>query len=205
MIAEYFAIPSARAPSRKTADILKQQHRAGQIPKRQDRFDIALRNAKQAIDSPKPATPPTLNFDRLRIKDEKTSLEIAELSRRRRKWPTRLNPEMQDLAQQALRKAGTVATLPAAEVTQKDIARLRPSTWLNDEVINFYGVMVNLRSAAATERKARGEAEEGDEELLDIHVFSSHFYAKLTNAGYAGVKRWTKKVRRERTLVYLIP
>ena len=77
----------------------------------------------------------------------------------------------------------------------KDISKLLPGEWLNDEVINFYGVLVNRRNAAATERKESGEPREGDENLLDVHVFSSFFFAKLQGTGYQGVKKWTKKVR----------
>lgn len=89
-----------------------------------------------------------------------------------------------------------IATLPSAEVAGKDIIKLMPGEWLNDEVINFYGVMVALRSQAAKERRAKGKAKEGDDNLLDVHVFSSFFYEKLTSSGgYSSVKRWTKKVR----------
>lgn len=89
---------------------------------------------------------------------------------------------------------GIVATLPAAEVSQKDIIKLRPGEWLNDEVINFYGVMVNIRSANAKARRDKGFAEPGDENLLDAHVMSSFFFQKLTDSGYPNVRRWTKKV-----------
>ena len=29
---------------------------------------------------------------------------------------------------------------------------------------------------------------------LRVHVFNSFFYSKLSQSGYAGVRRWTKKV-----------
>jgi len=93
-----------------------------------------------------------------------------------------------------LRTNGVIAQLPAAEVSGKDIVKLAPGQWLNDEVINFYGVMVNLRSAAAKARREKGFAEPGDEDLLDVHVFNSFFFAKLTENGYTSVRRWTKKV-----------
>lgn len=94
----------------------------------------------------------------------------------------------------ALRTPGVVSSLPAAEVSQKDLVKLAPGEWLNDEVINFYGVMVNLRSAEATKRREKGFPREGDEDLLDVHVFSSFFFSKLASAGYSGVRKWTKKV-----------
>jgi Ulp1 family protease len=87
-----------------------------------------------------------------------------------------------------------IATLPSAEVAAKDISKLLPGQWLNDEVINFYGVMVMRRNQAATERRQKKQPLEGDEDLLDVWVFSSFFFEKLCNAGYQGVKKWSKKV-----------
>ena len=101
------------------------------------------------------------------------------------------------LVEEAFRLRDVITTLPGAEVSARDLALLKPTTWLNDEVINFYGVMVNIRSAAAKARRDKGKAQmlEGDEELLDVHVFSSHFYSKLADSGYSGVRKWSKKVR----------
>ena len=95
---------------------------------------------------------------------------------------------------ETLRSRGIISSLPAAEVASKDISKLLPGEWLNDEVINFYGVMVNRRGAAAKQRRDDGEAREEDADLLDVHVFSSFFFAKLQGSGYQGVKKWTKKV-----------
>jgi sentrin-specific protease 1 len=111
-------------------------------------------------------------------------------------WPAKISAELLALVEETFQIRGVISTLPSAEVSARDMALLRPNTWLNDEVINFYGVMVNIRSAAAKARKEKGKAQmlEGDEDLLDVHVFSSHFFSKLANSGYSGVRKWSKKV-----------
>lgn len=104
-----------------------------------------------------------------------------------------MSPDQVELVDAVLRQSGTISSLPGAEVESKDIVRLRPSQWLNDEIMTFYGVMINNRSAAAAARRKAGKAIEGDEDLLDVHVFSSFFFEKISKIGYSAVKRWTKK------------
>ena len=85
-------------------------------------------------------------------------------------------------------------------VTRGDLRTLTSSMWLNDEVtpgslgyllmfdvaflfyqvINFY---FNLISEFC--KKENG---------LRVHTFNSFFYPKLSQSGYSGVRRWTKKV-----------
>ena len=46
--------------------------------------------------------------------------------------------------------------------------------------MNFYYNLVAARSAS--------------DGRIKVHVFNSFFYSKLIQAGYGGVRRWTKKV-----------
>lgn len=103
---------------------------------------------------------------------------------------------MEQIASKVFRESpGTViSAITGAEVAGKDMIKLRPSQWLNDEIINFYGVMINDRSAAAVARRKAGKSTQEDEELLDVHVFSSFFYEKVNGGGQQSVKRWTRKV-----------
>lgn len=119
---------------------------------------------------------------------------VAESNRISVQWPDAIPPENEKIIAAVLRTPGVIASLPSAEVSNKDIVKLRPGEWLNDEVINFYGVMVNIRSSSAKARRDKGFAEPGDENLLDVHVFNSFFFQKLTDNGYSSVRRWTKKV-----------
>lgn len=68
-----------------------------------------------------------------------------------------------------------------AEITRSDLATLRESTWLNDEVVNFYFSLIKERS-------------ETSKDLPKVHVFNTFFYPKIMKMGFAGVKRWTRKI-----------
>lgn len=68
-----------------------------------------------------------------------------------------------------------------AEITRADIATLRNSTWLNDEVVNFYFNLLKERS-------------EKDSNLPKVHIFNTFFYPKIMKVGHSGVKRWTRKI-----------
>jgi sentrin-specific protease 1 len=62
-----------------------------------------------------------------------------------------------------------------------DLHTLPPSTWLNDAVINFYFNLIAQRS-------------QGKDSPCRAHCMRTFFYPKLLDAGYSGVRRWTKKV-----------
>jgi sentrin-specific protease 1 len=64
---------------------------------------------------------------------------------------------------------------------------------LNDEIINFYGALVQKR---ADETFETVDGKSPKKKIRDIHFFNSFFYAKLQQ-GYekSRLARWTKKVR----------
>ncbi|KAI7890022.1 uncharacterized protein EV154DRAFT_512686 [Mucor mucedo] len=78
------------------------------------------------------------------------------------------------------KKTGTASQFKKVTVDYKDIHRLKPETWLNDEIINFYFELLS-------ERQTR-------EGFPSIHCFSSFFCSTLRDQGFAKVKRWTKRV-----------
>ena len=69
--------------------------------------------------------------------------------------------------------------------------RLRDGSWLDDEIMNFYGTMIQDRSEGP---KTNGHVKTA--KIRDVHYFNSFFFAKLQTQGYEGakLKRWTKKV-----------
>jgi len=74
------------------------------------------------------------------------------------------------------------------DITISKITCLRPNTWLNDEIVNFYMCMLQERDQklCAASNGAR----------LPSHYFNSFFIAKLLENGqytYNNVKRWSKK------------
>ncbi|TDG38280.1 hypothetical protein AWZ03_015298, partial [Drosophila navojoa] len=67
-------------------------------------------------------------------------------------------------------------------ITRNDIRTLSGSSWLNDEVINFY---MNL----LTDRSQRSEGK-----LPSVYAMNTFFIPRLLQGGYGNVKRWTRKV-----------
>jgi len=173
-------------------DILQARQETKPRHSTQDHLDRVLDNAQATDEEPVLAKLKSLKIERQR-KEELISEKIEDLTRRRRDWPAVHTSEAEAIIADTLRARGMISSLPGAEVEGKDIVKLRAGEWLNDEVINFYGVMVRLRSEEAKKRRDKGMPREGDEDLLDVWVFSSFFYAKLSEVGYSGVKRWSKK------------
>lgn len=91
---------------------------------------------------------------------------------------------------QLLHKKGIISKTAKEQVTDKDLCRLRPQQWLNDELINFYGQLILNRSLEADAAKENGKT------ILNVHYFNTFFWTKL-NEGYekSRLAKWTKKVR----------
>jgi len=74
------------------------------------------------------------------------------------------------------------------DMTEIKISCLKPCTWLNDEVINFYMCLLQQRD--------NFNIEISDGRRVSSHYFNTFFINKLINKGeynYANAKRWTKK------------
>ena len=109
--------------------------------------------------------------------------------------PERLPPDESMEVESFLRKTGVVSKARREQVAAKDLLRLRPGTWLNDEIINYYGAMIQKRSDIA--REAKENAGVKGKQVLNVHYFSSFFWSKLKSAGYekGRLAKWTKSVR----------
>ena len=105
--------------------------------------------------------------------------------------PDRLAPDAEDVVQKAFRSSGTVASITGAQVEAHDLRKLQPGQWLNDEVINFYGTLVMQRARDAEAKRAKGAPADA---FWRVHFFSSFFWHNLTTRGYAGVRRWSRRV-----------
>ncbi|KAL7074754.1 hypothetical protein ACQ4LE_006116 [Meloidogyne hapla] len=73
------------------------------------------------------------------------------------------------------------SSFDGVDITRKDLLTLYGTEWLNDEVINFYINLIVARS------KVNGT-------LPRVYAFNTFFYKNLCQKGFAGVKRWTRKV-----------
>mmetsp|Transcript_4108 Transcript_4108/g.8852 ORF Transcript_4108/g.8852 Transcript_4108/m.8852 type:complete len:685 (+) Transcript_4108:229-2283(+) len=74
-------------------------------------------------------------------------------------------------------------------VTRADMASLKGLNWLNDEVINYFLKLLEMRSSKL----------QGEDDVPQVHFMNTQFYLKLTGVNsnaynYAGVRRWTRKV-----------
>ena len=99
-------------------------------------------------------------------------------------------PEEDELSVKAfLKTRGVISKYEREQVSDTDMQRLRPGEWLNDEIINFYGAMLLGRSEK--------DKENNGGRFLNVHYFSTFFWAKLEKDGYekARLAKWTKKVR----------
>lgn len=90
-----------------------------------------------------------------------------------------------------MNKQGVIAKFAREQVSNNDLSRLRPGQWLNDEIVNFYGAMIHGIAEATKEN-----APAGAKKPVDVHYFSSFFWAKLIKDGYqkGRLGKWTKKV-----------
>lgn len=89
-------------------------------------------------------------------------------------------------------------------ITGQDLARLKPSCWLNDEIVNAYMELLGKRNE---EQTSNGEKENsahggGNNTVPRVRIMNSFFYSKLVQFNraqgcsiydYTRVRRWTRR------------
>jgi sentrin-specific protease 1 len=146
------------------------------------------------IPRPSPPKPFVPSFEQLRLKiQEKDAAIEHRLRPKRRPAPSTLPPEDEAAVNNFLAKKGVVSRFMREQVTDKDISRLKPRQWLNDEVLNFYGQLLMSRAEAC--KADPGGADTVGGKPLNVHYFSTFFWAKLMSDGYekGRLAKWTKK------------
>ena len=88
------------------------------------------------------------------------------------------------------RTSRVFATLGDASVTHRDVQCLRPAEWLNDEVVNFFGALLNDRDRRwhlpvgqhdeNNSNNSNGGNSSATTTLPHCHVMSTFFYTALT-------------------------
>lgn len=158
---------------------------------RQRNFELLLQKSRYA--QSKIAVPTSKELLRLRRQEKE-----RERKRRgilgRQPLPLALEPEQEEIVHRALYDPAWKSSVTGASATNRDIAKLRPGEWINDEVITFYMTMINQRSAAAEEARQHPGYDKRWNGIYRTHAFNSHFWAKLDTAGYQSVARWTRRV-----------
>ncbi|KAI0343926.1 cysteine proteinase [Trametopsis cervina] len=166
----------------------------------------ALQNAKQTLKSkPPPSFSPSL--DRLRLNKLIKSQQVEDRLRPKKKpLPTSLPANEEAEVDDLLHKRGVISKCAREQVSDKDLQRLRPGQWLNDEVINFYGQMILSRSELSN-AKSNKENNSQSSKPLNVHYFNTFFWSKLTGEGYerARLAKWTKRIDIFSKDIILIP
>ncbi|KAI0005461.1 hypothetical protein BJV74DRAFT_875392 [Russula compacta] len=160
-----------------------------------DFLERALQKARETLNGPKPPPPFIPSFEQLRIARRDRDAEINSRLR---------GPPLPDCLSSAddvevsrlLKKRGVIAKVARLQITDADLSRLKPGTWLNDEIVNFYGQLILERSEANPRNKGiRNGARSEKNAILNVHYFNSFFFEKLSQEGYekARLAKWTKK------------
>ncbi|KAJ2234746.1 hypothetical protein H4R99_001142 [Coemansia sp. RSA 1722] len=130
-----------------------------------------------SVPAPSVSTPA---YDRI-CKDD-GELESRIEKERRKKQASVSLPADADILISSVFKPGFTRELNNTPVTTHDMSTLKPGTWLNDEVINFYMQLIINRA------EKRGD-------LPRVHAFNTFFYSTLRDSGYARVRRWTRRIK----------
>ena len=140
--------------------------------------------------SPRPPRPFSPTIDQLRIATRARDEAITNRLRPKRpSLPDRLPDEIQLEVDRILSKTGVLSRTGKEQVSDRDISRLLPAQWLNDEIINFYGQLIMNRVTEADAAKENGK------KPLNVHYFSTFFWTKLKSGYEKGrLAKWTKKV-----------
>ncbi|KIK98321.1 hypothetical protein PAXRUDRAFT_803098 [Paxillus rubicundulus Ve08.2h10] len=157
-----------------------------------DFLERAISKAKQSLDSP-PLPKPFSAHDNLRLLARKKDEAINQ--RLRPSLPKSLPADLEKQVDAFLAKKGVISKVAREQVCDKDLSRLRPSQWLNDEIINFYGAMILSRSESCKENPGSNGVVHKRKQPLDAHYFNTFFWSKLQTEGYerARLAKWTKK------------
>ena len=140
--------------------------------------------------SPKPPKPFSPSFEQLdALVKARNERAYDRLHPKAKPLPQRLSPDELKEVESLLRKRGVVSKAGREQVSDKDLLRLKPGTWLNDEIINFYGQLIADRAEEAESKK-----ENVPNKPLKVHYFSTFFWPKLKSGYEKGrLAKWTKK------------
>jgi sentrin-specific protease 1 len=200
------------SPSRSLIDVRHTERRPSVVHRHSFSDDVnpsflvrAIKRARQSIFDSLPPTKPFSPHDQLRLAARKKDEAIEQ--RLRPSLPKSLPIALDRDVDALLAKKGIISKIAREQVCDKDISRLLPCQWLNDEIINFYGAMILSRSEDCKENPGAKGAAHGRKIPLNVHYFSTFFWSKLQGEGYerARLAKWTKKIDIFAKDVVLIP
>ncbi|KIY69675.1 cysteine proteinase [Cylindrobasidium torrendii FP15055 ss-10] len=158
----------------------------------------SIETARSTLNGPKPPPVFTPKAEQMRKITRARDVEIDKrLHPKLRPVPSLLPPADEKEVDAILQKNGVISKYEREQVSHTDIRRLLPGTWLNDEIINFYGALMLGRS----------ESNKENDKFPKAHYFSTFFWSKLEKDGYdkGRLAKWTKKFDLFSKDVVLIP
>ncbi|GAA5979097.1 hypothetical protein JCM10908_002803 [Rhodotorula pacifica] len=149
---------------------------------------------------------------KIKAANEEAERRVLELSKvkevKKRQFPAKLSKEHSKVVQGIFSNRNYETSIKGATAAFRDMNRLNGEDWLNDELINYYGVMINARSDAADAREKAKEPDPrglGEEKLLKAFCFNTNFYTMFSESGFAKVKRWTRRFNTFEKDIIIIP
>ncbi|KAJ4494254.1 hypothetical protein C8R41DRAFT_909813 [Lentinula lateritia] len=197
-----YAFDDKKALSRRSSDSLS----------REQWLERKLQIAQKMFSGPKPPPAWSPSLDDLKLRQRsKDDLIDQRLRPPRLPLPSSLPPEDEGKVKSLLKQSGVIAKFAREQILDKDLVRLKPGSWLNDEIINYYGALILGRSDESKENGDNGiingvaNARKG--KVLNVHYFTTFFWQKLTREGYekGRLAKWTKKVDLFSKDIVLIP
>ncbi|THH11790.1 hypothetical protein EW145_g414 [Phellinidium pouzarii] len=154
----------------------------------------AMDKASKSLHSPKPPKPFSPTIEQLNAYTKARDEQIRNrLHPKRKRIPEQLPDDVLKEIDALLQKRGVISKAGREQVTDKDLARLMPGVWLNDEIVNFYGQLIADRAAEAEATKENKQ--NGTKNGPNVHYFTTFFWSKLQTGYEKGrLAKWTKKL-----------
>ncbi|BGP53201.1 hypothetical protein JCM8202_002757 [Rhodotorula sphaerocarpa] len=177
-------------------------------------FERFVAIARKSQDEPTPEEMREWEALQRRRKEDEAEMErrMLEASKvkaiKKRAFPKQLSREHQKTLAGIFGDRRYSTSIKGAEAAWRDMSRLNGDNWLNDELINYYGVMINNRSNAADEREKAGAKNPrgtGERRLLKSFCFNTNFFTMFEDGGFAKVKRWTRRFNTFEKDIIIVP
>ncbi|BGP13228.1 hypothetical protein JCM10213v2_001147 [Rhodosporidiobolus nylandii] len=176
--------------------------------------DRALECAKKSLQEPPAGAGAFETFEAMqrRLIELGAREDVEDERQKKRVFPETLPPDYQKLVSAAFKNRSFKSEIKGALVQAADLRRLLGTDWLNDETINFIGVLINHRSDDADKAEKAGDADargESEKKLRKAFCFNTNFYNMLTQGGvekgFDKVKRWTRRFDTFEKDIIIIP
>ncbi|GAA6054994.1 hypothetical protein JCM3770_000483 [Rhodotorula araucariae] len=168
--------------------------RPAQARRTRSDVDHAIATAKKTLEEPLASTGSAFERFEEIARELKVAEEAAQALEgakpKRRKFPKELPPADAARVKAILKDSRYETSITGAAAANRDLRRLQGQGWLNDELINFVGVLINRRSDEADKTGERGD---GGKRLRKAFVFNTNFFTWYGDHGFAKVKRWTRR------------